>query len=1340
MFSFLFQFIIFITLTNQINTMKKFLAAIIICLSLNPILAQTVYPNQVDGEVYVKFTKAALKEVSKEDPNNIPISKLGSINKILTKYGVTRAYKPFYQADDDARLPYILKFEFSQITKVDAFIYELRSVSGIEYAEKVNLNKTDITPNDPTVGAHLTQINAQTAWNVFNSTANGNSNITVAIVDNAVAWTHADLVANTFTNTLEIPANGIDDDGNGYIDDRNGWDAADNDNNPIPSNVNMNHGTHCAGIAAARTDNATGVASIGWNLKLIPVKCQTNTGSTTGIANGYGGIIYAAKMKARVISCSWGGAGTASAAEQSVIDYAWNRGCIIIIAAGNDGGTANETVLHYPAAYNHVYCVASVATTGTPNLKSSFSCRGTWVDICSPGENINSTIPTGGYTNMSGTSMATPLVAGLAGLMLSKCSFMSQTDVLNCISSTAANIYTVAGNASYQALLQLGAGRIDAFAAMNCAAAFLTYAPVANFFTLTQNICPNVPVSFIDSSLYAPTNFTWTFQGGTPATSTASNPTVQWTSPGTYSVSEIAANANGSNTKIKTSYITVSGPIALPLSEGFQATQFLPSNWTSYNVNNDANYFTRLTGVGGFGTSTVCAIYDNYNLDAAPDRDEMRTPKYTFNNVASARLRFDVAYQQFDNQFSDTLEVKVSTNCGVSWTSIYSQGGATLSTVAGTLQANSFTPTPTQWRKDTIDVSALTAGQGNVMFSFVNHGHYGQTLYLDNINLAFPTPTANFNAPGTICVGSTYNLVNTSIGAATYTWSSASGSFSNPNATSPTVSYTAAGVYSITLLAANGTSTASITQTINVINGPTILVNTPTVCAGSPATLTASGATSYTWSTGPFTASISASPSVTTVYTITGSNGTCPSNKTATIVITPNPTVSVSNQTICPGGTATITASGATTYSWSTSFTGNPLTVTPGATTTYTVIGTTTGCTNTKTVSVTVGSSLSVLINTNPTTKCAAGSATLTASGATNYTWTPGGSNAVSIVVNQATTTNYTVVGTNGACSGFATTTVNVIPTPSFAIATAPSSTICAGKTVTMTASGFYTSYTWVTPTVTASSYTATPSSTTSYTVSAFGTGGCNTTSVVTISVNTNPVTTLTSTNANCTNPCSGMAGGTTTLGSAPYTYSLIGGSCTSLPCSNLCAGNYTLVTNDNAGCTTSNTFSITAPTNNILANLTSTNSSCGTCSTGIANVSASGGVAPYSYTWTPTGGNSATASNLAPTCYTVVVKDAAGCSVSTSTCIGFSTGLQNTLLNNSTLLVYPNPAQSNVTIEYQGALFNFALYNNLGQLVAANQNNQNRAVINLNEFAKGIYLIEVEIGKDKIRKKLIVE
>lgn len=1383
--------------------MKKLITAIIFLFSATLTYSQTVYPNKIDGEIYVKFTKAALKDVSKDNPNNIPLSKLGSITKILTKYGVTKAYKPFYQADDDAKLPYILKFEFSQINKVDAFIEELSKISGIEYAEKVNLNKVDATPNDPTFGTHLNQINATNAWNVFNSTANGNSNITVAIVDNAVAWTHNDLVANTFTNTLEIANNGIDDDGNGYIDDRNGWDAADNDNNTIPSNNAMNHGTHCAGIAGARTNNGLGVASIGWNIKIIPVKCQNNTGSTTGIVAGYQGIIYAAKMKARVISCSWGGMSTASASEQSVIDYAWNRGCLVICAAGND----NNQTLHYPAAYNNVFCVASVSTA---NVKSSFSCFGTWVDICAPGEGIVSTGPNNTYFTSSGTSMATPLVAGLAGLMLSKCNFMTATDVINCIKNTSANIYTITGNSAWVTGSKLGQGRIEAFAAMNCAASFLTYAPIANFFTLTQNVCPNVPIAFIDSSMYAPTNFTWTFQGGTPATSTSSNPSIQWTAPGTYSVSLTVSNANGSNTKNKTSYITISGPVNLPLVEGFQSGQLLPPNWTAYNVNNDLNYYALKTGIGGFGTSTACVMYDNYNLDAAPDRDELRTPKYLFNNVSNAKLRFDVAYKQFDNQYSDTLEVKVSNNCGLSWTSIYSKGGTTLSTSAGTLQANSFTPTATQWRKDTIDISTLTAGQSNVMFSFVNRGHYGQTLYLDNINLAFPTPTINFTMPSTsVCAGTTISFTNTSLGAANYTWTMNGGSPAVSNATNGIVVYSSPGIYSITLTGINGTSTASITQTINVISnptitvnspsiclgnsvvltasgantytwvagpttssisvtpttttlytvygsnsgicssfktatvqviaGPTITANSPSICAGNTTTLTASGATNYTWSSSQNTSSISVSPSVTTTYTVTGNNGgSCSTAKTATVFVTPNPTIAVNNQTICTGGTATITATGANSYLWNTGFTGNQLVINPTVNTTYTVIGTSLGCSNTKTVSVTIGSSLSVLISANNNSVCAGGASNLTASGANSYTWS-NASNAGSTTVSPSTSTTYSVIGSSNSCFGSATININVIPTPSINIASIPSNTICAGKTVTITASGNYTNFIWVSPTTTAASFTATPSSTSTYTVYGSGAGGCATSSIITITVKTNPVTAVTFTNANCTNSCSGVANAVSTLGTFPYTYSLSGTSCTSVPCTNLCAGNYTLLTTDAFGCKTSNTLSIFAPTNNLQSVITMTNSSCSTCSTGIANVNVTGGVGPYTYSWTPSGGNSATAVNLAPACYTVIVKDTYNCSVSTSTCIGFSTGVQNQIINSTSVLIYPNPANNWINIEYNGE-FNYILYNNLGQIITENKNNSQLSTISLTNIAKGIYLIEVEIRNEKLRKKVIIE
>lgn len=1316
--------------------MKKILSFIAIIILCNKSLSQTVYKYQVDGEIYIKFTPGSLKNVAKDNPNNIQITKLGNVSKTLFKYGAIKAYKPFYQANDDAKLPYILQVKFSRINQIEDLINELKFISGVEYAEKVSLNLSDASPNDPTFGAHLTQINANNAWNVFNSTSFGTSTITCAIVDNAVDRSHPDLAANIWTNPAEIAGNLIDDDANGYVDDVNGWDAADNDNNTIPSNNSMSHGTHCAGIAGGVTNNGVGMASIGWNIKIIPVKCQTNTGSTTGISNGYGGIIYAAKVNAKVISCSWGGVSSASSSEQAVIDYAWNRGCIVVCAAGNDGGTGNETVLHYPAAYNNVFCVASVATS---NVKSGFSCRGTWVDICAPGENIYSTYPANTYNSISGTSMATPLVAGLASLMLSKTPYMTQNDVLNCIQSTAANIYTIAANSTYLTGFQLGAGRIEAFAAMNCAASFSNTPVVSNFFAPILNTCPGVSLAFVDSSLYIPSTWSWTFQAGIPATSTSSAPLVQWAAPGTYSVALQATNANGGNTKVKLAYITVAGPIALPLSEGFQGATFVPTNWTENNIGNDVMKWTKTTSFGGFGLSTSSALFDDYNLDAAGERDEIRTPKYIFSSVATATLGFDVAYKQFDNFYSDTLEVKLSTNCGTSWTSIYSKGGSVLSTSAGTLQANTFTPTAVAWRTETVNISALTSGQSNVMISFVNHGHYGQALYLDNVNIAttaITSPTANFNLTSPICSGASITLTNTSLGGATYSWTMPGGSPASSTATNPTVSYATAGTYSITLAAINGTLTSSITKTIAIIATPTVAVNSATMCSGGFAILTASGATSYSWSTGATTNPLTVTPSTTTVYSVIGNNGSCSSSNTSTVVVNATPTVAVSNQTICAGGTATIAASGAATYSWNTGSTSNPLLVSPGASTNYTVTGTSLGCTNTKTVSVTIGSALTILITPSNPAVCAGGSTTVTAGGATSYTWNPGGLIGSSVVFSPTVTTTYTVAGSNGACSGTTSFSIGINANPTITAVNVTNATCngaCNGSLVATVTGG--------TP---AYSYTYSPGGANTslcagnYTISVKDSKGCLAISAT--AMVTQPAVLTSTINAN--NTSCGFCNGTSSIsasgGTSPYTY-LWSNSSSSQSINGLCSGFFNCIVTDFKGCILTKTVTVVNSTS-ITSVASNTVASCSTCSDGIASVNATGGVGPYTYSWSPSGGTSSTESALAPACYTVNIGDSQGCASSASTCVGFATGINQNVSINNLLLIYPNPAQTQVTIKYVGAEFNYVVYNNLGQIIENKQHNKNNAIINLNNYAKGIYLIEVSVGKETTHKKLIVE
>lgn len=1228
--------------------MKKTLLSIAFGLISYGLFSQTVYKNQVDGQIYLKVQPGLLKSVFKDNPKNIVISKLGNLSNTLFKYGATKVSKPFYQADDDAILPNILLVQFSQIKQVDQLIYDLQRLEGVDYAEKVNLNTVDLTPNDTyyTGGtmSYLNQINAPNAWGV----STGSSNITVAVVDNAIDRAHTDLSGNVWTNPGEIAGDGLDNDGNGYIDDVNGYDVADDDNNTIPTNNAMSHGTHCSGTAAGRTNNSTGVASISWNVKLIPVKCQTDGGSTTGIANGYGGILYAAKVKARVISCSWGGPGTANASEQAVINYAWSKGCIIICATGN----SNTNALHYPAAYNNVYSVVSISSS---DVKSSFSNYGTWADICAPGENIRSTIPANAYTYMNGTSMATPCVAGLAALMLSKAPYMTQTDVLNCISTTAVNIYpvnsgTLAG--------QLGAGRIDAYQAMLCAAGFSAQPVVSNFYSLINKTCPGTPISITDSSLYLPTAWSWTFQAGTPPTSTSSNPAVSWASPGTYSIALQATNANGGNVKTKISYITVAGPQLLPLTEGFQTTTFVPANWTSVNMSNDNYYWKRRTGLGAYGTSTACAWFDNYNEDISGERDEMRTPKYVFSSVTQATLRFDVAYRQYDNQYSDTLEVKLSSDCGATWTSIYMKGGSTLSSVAGTLTGSQFTPASGQWRTDSVNITALAAGQSNVMLAFIDRGHYGQALYLDNINIR--TNSSSFNNPASACSGGAVTMTNTSSGAVSYSWS-ASGGGGTSTATNPTFTFSTTGVQTITLTSINGANTSVSVKTINITSGPPLSVTgASNICSGTTATLTASGATSYSWSTGATSSIINVSPLTSTTYSIKGTTGACSTYSTYNLNVTTTPTVAISNQTICAGGTATLNAGGASTYSWNTGSTSNPLIVSPASNTNYTVTGFNGTCSNTKTVSINIGSSISINLSPSNPQLCIGNSLTITASGASTYTWNTG-SNASSIVVNPTVVTNYTVSGTNA---------------------------------------------------------------------------GCNGTNAFSVGVNANPTSTGASTNITCNGLTNGLLQVNPSGGTPSYSYLWSPGGQTTNIINSLGVGSYSCVVTDSKGCKTNYSGSISQPSA-ISNTITNSIASCGTCNNGSATVTVLGGTMPYTYNWIPSGGTASVASNLAPQCYTVTITDGNGCVNNATTCVSFASSITKLNINQS-VLIYPNPANNYVTVELDGE-FDIILFNQLGQLIL---NKQANSIINVNvsDYAKGVYTIQLIKDKQSTYKKLIIE
>jgi PKD repeat protein/photosystem II stability/assembly factor-like uncharacterized protein len=247
--------------------------------------------------------------------------------------------------------------------------------------------------------------------------------------------------------------------------------------------------------------------------------------------------------------------------------------------------------------------------------------------------------------------------------------------------------------------------------------------------------CSGLPVQFTDQSSGNILTWSWSFPGGTPATSTQQHPAVVYNQGGFHDVTLTVTNANGSNTYTRSSYITIWGSTALPLQEGFEGAAFLPPGWLMYSVTNDGAW-QHSTIAGGYAASTSSAFFDNYGVDLSGKRYSMRSQSYDLSNSDSALLFFDVAYSQYSNVYSDTLTIYASADCGQTWQSIYSKGGTTLAT-APNITSIPFVPASFEWRTDSIWLDQF-AGMNQVQFSFENKSGYGQNIYLDNINITDP--------------------------------------------------------------------------------------------------------------------------------------------------------------------------------------------------------------------------------------------------------------------------------------------------------------------------------------------------------------------------------------------------------------------------------------------------------------------------------------------------------------------------------------------------------------------------------------------------------------------------
>ena len=410
-------------------------------------------------------------------------------------------------------------------------------------------------PNDPyfadnqwsfnntgqTGGTPGADIDAPGAWNI----STGSNNVIVAVIDTGVLYTHSDLSANIWNNTDEIPDDGIDNDHNGYIDDIRGWNFINNTSDPIDDNQ---HGTHVSGTIGAVGNNAIGVAGVNWHVQIMPLKAFDETGSG-GTFDAIKAIDYANANGASVISNSWGGGSYSQSLEDAI-----NASPAVVVCAAGNSESNNDGNPMYPASYSSPHIIAVAATDNNdilvtlPEYGWGSNYGATSVDLAAPGTNIWSTYLNGNYASMSGTSMATPHVSGVAALVKSVNQSLTAVQIKNIILSTVDVKSSLTGKVST-------GGRLNAYRAV---VATPPAPPVADFIGTTRRSgTAPLTVAFTDLSANLPTTWLWTFGDGNITNSSVQNPIHTYIIGSNYTVTLTATNAVGSNTVTKLGYINI---------------------------------------------------------------------------------------------------------------------------------------------------------------------------------------------------------------------------------------------------------------------------------------------------------------------------------------------------------------------------------------------------------------------------------------------------------------------------------------------------------------------------------------------------------------------------------------------------------------------------------------------------------------------------------------------------------------------------------------------------------------------------------------------------------------
>ncbi|MCK4413304.1 MAG: S8 family serine peptidase [Candidatus Eisenbacteria sp.] len=796
--------------------------------SISGIPASTV-PNDlglVEDEFIVILAKT-VPVVAQVDYTHQESSGIASLDQLASENAVA-SLKPQFQGAAERGITALArhyKVRLGAGADLETAMAAYAADPAIARVEPIGIHPVYAAPNDGfyTNQWHLNQANdhdidAPEAWDI----ETGDPAVIVAILDTGVRYYHKDLgganasssnpgaaVGNMWINWAEKNGTtGVDDDGNGYTDDWVGYDFVDGATNGWPGeDVNTKdndprdfngHGTHCAGNVSAINNNgyATCAPTGGWGNGSLEetgngvktMACRIGwSGSYFGMEVGYvrmdfaaEAFYYAADNGARIASCSWGSSNSGGIAD--AVTYFVSQGGLVFKSAGNSG---NQTADYLCGRAD----IISVAATDQNDCRADFSTYGTWVDISAPGVAIMSLYhdhndPTNDYVaSIDGTSMASPLAASVAALIWSHYPSWTPAQVEQQLYDSADDIDGLPCNSSYVG--KLGAGRVNAFRAVSGG----TPPPVAEFTGSPTSGCLPLTVGFTDASSGAITSWDWDFGDG--GTSSAQNPSHEYTAEGDYTVTLTASSACGSDVTTKTNYIHVEppSPNAVATSDIYVAGT-VSGDYTDTHASD--NQYEAITEVdSGTHPRKWYSTLDH---------------RWTFTVAPGTVITFFVEAYRTANSEGDDFVFEYSTD---------NNTFSPLVTVAGTTEQTYSAEMP----------SSLS-GTVYIRVTDTDHTRENQsldTVYIDRMmieSLSTPQPpVADFvGSPTSSYVPLTVEFTDqSSYGPTSWSWTFGDGGTSS--AQNPTHTYTQIGTYTVSLTATNdyGSDTETKTDYITVL-------------------------------------------------------------------------------------------------------------------------------------------------------------------------------------------------------------------------------------------------------------------------------------------------------------------------------------------------------------------------------------------------------------------------------------------------------------------------------------------------------------------------------------------